>query len=580
MDFLLKKLLGWVRDLPLPLPDGSDEPGGVADAELDGPAHGRFIGTTTPPPDPDDRSPIALPGWSAPRHGDSEADYWAWKRWVVRLASGRAPEGLTVGHSLSMAKLRIRSLPAGLTVRGDLDLRQCQRLKRVGDGLWVWGDLLVGGRCPEPPWWEEEWLKEAERPHIPPLSLHALSRDEQCPLAALPAGLRVGGDLRLLNGRRVERLPEGLRVGRSIELAGCTALERLPDPFEAHGDLTISGAPSLTALPARLSVKGSLRLIGAQIERLPEHLAVGGDLILECCPRLTGLPEELAVGGSLVVRRCPIARLPEGLRVGRDVSLHRLRDLEKTPAGLSAPGRIQLVRGPGLRRVAQGLRVGTDLNLRRCAGLRDLPEGLVVPGTLDLRGCTALERLPGGMEIGSDLGRMPFAPALRLADCPGLKSLPDDLTLGGPIEVAGSGLRGLPDRLARSSRLLWRGVVVPPEFVFRPESLTLQQILGQRNAELRRVILERVGMDDVLSRARAMVEDCDQDPGGIRRLVRIRLRGRFGRAEDHSYLHCRCPSTGREYLLRVPPETGTCREAAAWLAGFDDPEAYLPVQET
>ncbi len=582
MGFLLRKLLAWLRDLPLPLPlpDMSDEPVGVADPELDGPAFGQYIGTATQFPDPGNRPPVPPPGWRAPRFGHSEAEYWIWRRWVLLLASGRAPKDLTVGHSLSLAKLRLRSLPAGLTVRGDLDLRQCQRLNRIGDGLWVWGDLLIGGRCAQQSPWEKRWLAEIGRANIPPLALHALSKDDQCPLATLPAGLRVGGDLRLRNCRRLERLPEDLQVGRSIELAGCTALTRLPDPFVVHGDLTISGARNLTALPAHLLVKGSLRLIGAQVDLLPEALAVGGDLVLECCPRLASLPEGLAIGGSLVVRRCPIARLPESLRVGRNVILHRLRDLEETPAGLSAPGRIELVRSPALRRVAPGLRVGTDLNLRRCAGLRELPDGLVVPGTLDLRGSTMLEDLPKGMEIGSDLVRTPFVPALRLADCPALKSLPDDLVLGGPIEVAGSGLRDLPEQLARSVQLLWRGVVVPPEVVFRPESLTPEQILGQRNAELRRVILERVGLDEVLRRARAEILDSDTDAGGARRLVLVWLPARWGRAQPRCYLRCRCPSTGREYLLRVPTETRTCREAAAWLAGFDDPEAYRPVHET
>jgi hypothetical protein len=41
-----------------------------------------------------------------------------------------------------------------------------------------------------------------------------------------------------------------------------------------------------------------------------------------------------------------------------------------------------------------------------------------------------------------------------------------------------------------------------------------------------------------------------------------------------------CPSTGRPYMLRVPPTVRTCREGAAWLAGFEDPDAYNPIIET
>ncbi|QEH38783.1 hypothetical protein OJF2_73910 [Aquisphaera giovannonii] len=563
MGPLLQRLLGWLgvpSAPPIPAPGPSD--------------------SGQPVIEPVDRPSPAAPGPRGSRLGDVARDYEAWKACVLLLAGGRAPEGLAAGHSLSLAKLRIRSLPAGLTVRGDLDLRQCQRLTRIGDGLCVSGDLRVGGRCPEPPWWERKWLREAETSHTPAMALRTLSGDDQCPLAALPSELRIGGDLRLRKLRRLERLPEGLFVGRSIELAGCTSLARLPDPFEVHGDLTIQSAPSLAALPDRLVVKGNLRVIGAHIESLPGHLTVGEDLVLECCDRLTTLPDGLAVGGSLVVRRCPIGRIPEGLRVGRDLRLHRLPELRETPPGLSAPGRIELLRCPTLRRIGPGLRVGTDLCIRRCGRLEELPEGLVVPGTLDLRGSATLTKLPRGLDVGAAPGRSAFEPALRVADCPALTSLPGDLELAGPIEVAGSGLRDLPERLSRSTRILWRGVLVPPEVVFRPETLTPEQILGQPNAELRRVMLERVGLEVVLRRARAEVLDRDADAGGERRLVLTWLRDRPGQAQPRCYLHCRCPSTGREYLLRVPPETRTCREAAAWLAGFDDPDGYRPVRET
>ncbi|HEX7380479.1 MAG TPA: hypothetical protein VF278_25420 [Pirellulales bacterium] len=42
----------------------------------------------------------------------------------------------------------------------------------------------------------------------------------------------------------------------------------------------------------------------------------------------------------------------------------------------------------------------------------------------------------------------------------------------------------------------------------------------------------------------------------------------------------RCPSTGQQYVLRVPPNMRTCRQAIAWTAGFDDAEKYQPLLET
>ena len=70
--------------------------------------------------------------------------------------------------------------------------------------------------------------------------------------------------------------------------------------------------------------------------------------------------------------------------------------------------------------------------------------------------------------------------------------------------------------------------------------------------------------------------DRDTDPGGPRELVRIKLPD----DEDLVALSCFCPSTNRQYILRVPPETKTCHQAAAWIAGFDDPNDYRPLLET
>jgi hypothetical protein len=513
-----------------------------------------------------------------------EASYDEWKSLALLLQSGRAPEGIVVEGDLSLAKLRLRSLPPAFTVRGDLDLRQNQRLRRIGDGLNVAGNLLIGGWCQGSPvpWWENGLLKEAQEglPRI--ASLAKLSRDSQCPLVELPRGSRVGLDLQLRSCHGLERLPDDLHVGRSVLLAGCPSLTTLPDSFTVHGDLEIWGAPRLKALPSRLQVKGNLKLFGVGVELLPENLRVGRDLTLECCGRLTQLPERLEVGRTLVVRCCPITRLPSDLRVGKHIRIQRARHLRMTPEGMSAPGYIELAFCDSLVKISPGLRLGLDLVARDCRNLRDLPADLEVPGELDLHGCTGLEQLPRGLRVGiisSALShrsaRMSHRPALRLSHCSALRSLPEDLEVSGPIEVGGSGLTDLPDRLMKSVRLLWRNAVVPPEVVFRPETITPAQILGERNAELRRIMLERVGLDEVLKRANAVVLDSDTDAGGDRRLFQVTIQ-----RDTRVFLQCSCPSTGRQYLLRVPPITRTCRHAAAWMAGFEDPEEYRPIVET
>jgi hypothetical protein len=102
------------------------------------------------------------------------------------------------------------------------------------------------------------------------------------------------------------------------------------------------------------------------------------------------------------------------------------------------------------------------------------------------------------------------------------------------------------------------------------------EILGERNAELRRVLLERFGFERFMEEAGAAVMDRDRDAGGERQLLRLKLEG----DEDLVCVSVSCPSTGRRYLLRVPPAMRTCRQAVAWTAGFDNPELYRPLVET
>ncbi len=89
-------------------------------------------------------------------------------------------------------------------------------------------------------------------------------------------------------------------------------------------------------------------------------------------------------------------------------------------------------------------------------------------------------------------------------------------------------------------------------------------------------MLERFGTERFMKAAQAAVRDTDTDAGGKRELLSVPLPN----DEPIVCVSVRCPSTGRHYLLRVPPEMQTCRQAVAWTAGFDNPEAYQPRVET
>ncbi|MEO0565081.1 MAG: hypothetical protein AAF125_23440, partial [Chloroflexota bacterium] len=84
-----------------------------------------------------------------------------------------------------------------------------------------------------------------------------------------------------------------------------------------------------------------------------------------------------------------------------------------------------------------------------------------------------------------------------------------------------------------------------------------------------------------VQQVRADLLDIDEDAGGERQLLYVELpeANRWTREEPIVCLNVRCPSTGHQYMLRVPPHIRECHTAAAWLAGFDDPSRYKPLVE-
>jgi hypothetical protein len=121
----------------------------------------------------------------------------------------------------------------------------------------------------------------------------------------------------------------------------------------------------------------------------------------------------------------------------------------------------------------------------------------------------------------------------------------------------------------------WRGVHVPNQFVLDPQNLTARRILAERNVELRRVMIERVGLEKLIRDSAAQIVDKDIDYGGERQLLRIDL------SADEPVVAVRviCPSSRRSYILRVPPTTRSCQDAIAWTFGFSSQE-YVPLVET
>jgi hypothetical protein len=105
------------------------------------------------------------------------------------------------------------------------------------------------------------------------------------------------------------------------------------------------------------------------------------------------------------------------------------------------------------------------------------------------------------------------------------------------------------------------GVLVDEQVVLRPETQTLQQIRRERNAEVKRIRIERYGWKRYLDEVGATVLDRRRNDIEATRETLLRISDR------ERLLVCACPSTARIYALPVPPETRTCQEAQAWLSG-------------
>jgi hypothetical protein len=291
------------------------------------------------------------------------------------------------------------------------------------------------------------------------------------------------------------------------------------DPATAAGQILAGTAP------AALLVRGSLKLRDSpSLTMLPPGLVVTQRLDLSGCTALETLPDRLQVG-ALLLRGCTaLGALPEGL----------------STSFLDATGCAQLETWPSSASIEHG-----HVILRNCTALRALPSWLRRVGQLDLAGCSGISEIPAGLAVSSFL------------------------------DLADTAIRALPPSLSRVE-LRWRGVRVDARIAFQPEAITPEEVLGERNAELRRVLLERLGYERFLEAVGPTVVDEDVDPGGPRALLRVTLEA----DEPLLCLVVRCPSTAQRYVLRVPPTVATCRQAAAWIAGFDDPAAYAPVVET
>jgi len=116
------------------------------------------------------------------------------------------------------------------------------------------------------------------------------------------------------------------------------------------------------------------------------------------------------------------------------------------------------------------------------------------------------------------------------------------------------------------------GVEVPQDIVEDRSSITTDRILNERNAEVRRIMMELKGEEN-------FIKEIGGDPFQEDDFGKL---WRVGMGEDEPLVMCEvvCPSTGRKYFLRVPPNIMTCQAGLAWSGGFEVADDYQPLVET
>jgi hypothetical protein len=110
------------------------------------------------------------------------------------------------------------------------------------------------------------------------------------------------------------------------------------------------------------------------------------------------------------------------------------------------------------------------------------------------------------------------------------------------------------------------GVIVSKDLVMTPaDKLDPKLIVKERNAEVRKEIVRKIGMERILENLKSKM--VDEIPGY--QLVYLDI----DKETPRPYLKMKNPSTGVWHVEGVPPGMKSCREALAWRNGLD---LYVP----
>lgn len=108
----------------------------------------------------------------------------------------------------------------------------------------------------------------------------------------------------------------------------------------------------------------------------------------------------------------------------------------------------------------------------------------------------------------------------------------------------------------------WNGTTIPGDWIVNKDKVDAKLALTWENIEQRRALCEILGWKRVLEQLKCKVIDKDPDPE-VGTLLEAPLP--TGKAR---FLRAHCP-TGRDFVLSVPMEMKSARQANAWSYGLD-----------
>jgi hypothetical protein len=116
-------------------------------------------------------------------------------------------------------------------------------------------------------------------------------------------------------------------------------------------------------------------------------------------------------------------------------------------------------------------------------------------------------------------------------------------------------------------KYVYQGIEIPEKYGrLHPHQWQAKWLLEEKNAELKRLLIQVIGYDRICTEVQPTELDSEQEY--------TLLRIDDADVEPMYLLKMTCPSTGYIHALRVPPNISSAREAIRWVNWGTDPEEF------